>query len=303
MRSIYSELFKNINKFLNNYRIFLFHGNNTYFMDKFFDETKKIFKDSNFETLYPWEVDVEEVIKKLSTLSLFSQQSCLIFKYFNLLKKNLRKKLIEFLRVYNGSNYLFLLYETDITEKEIENEETLKYFFENMCCIEFPNLTKYEIFNKFIPEITKLDLDEDAKEFLYEHTYNDLYMLSNELEKLSYFYSNKTNISEKDVSECCFKYETAEIQQLTNAILQNDINGALKIMRILLEEKKVAEVWILNSIYRFLRKNVVYKKFPLQKVYQIIKEIQNTDYRLKISANKKYILESCVLKLIKIYNE
>ncbi len=304
MKKKYTELFENIEKFLNSYKIFLFYGSNIYFMQKFFEKAKGIIKHINFETLYPWDINIDGIVKKLSTLNLFSEQTYLILKYFNLLKKVSRKKLIEFLKVYSGINYLFLLYEGDITEKEIRSDETLRYFFENVCCIEFPNLTKQEVFNRFIPEVIKLNLDEGAKEFLYEYAYNDLYMLYNELEKLSYFYSDKkNNISEKDVSECCFKYETAEIYQLTEAILQGDINKVLNIMRILLEEKKVAEVWILNTIYKFLRKNVIYRKLPLQKIYQIIKEIQNTDYKLKTSANKKFILESCVLKLTQIYNE
>ncbi len=302
MKMKYQQFIENIEKFLNKHKIFLFYGSNTYFMHKFFEKIKDI-KNSSLETLYAWEVDVDEIIKNLSTLSLFSKQNYLILKYFNLFKKTSRKKLVEFLKVYNGNNYLFLLYESNLSDGEIINDETLKYFFENVCCVEFPNLTKQEVFNDFIPEVVKLDLEDEAKEFLYEYTYNDLYLLSNELEKLSYFCAGKSHISEKDVAECCFKYETTETIQLIEMIIKNDVDKILSTMKILLEDKKVSEVWILNSIYRFLRKNVIYKKIPLIKVYQIIKEIQNADYKLKTSQNKKFILESCVLKLAKIYNE
>jgi DNA polymerase III delta subunit len=303
MKYNYKEFIKHIDKVVNNHKIFFFYGENSYYMLETINSVISKLKNTVKEVVYPWEVDVEDVIKMLSTLSLFTQTVVIVLRYFNITKKSFKKQITEFLQLYNGENFLFLLYEEKVFARE-KIEPPLNFFFNNCINIDFPMLTQKEIINEFIPKKIDFKLTDQAKELLCEYVHNDLWLLLNEIEKLRYFVPDKKIVSEEDVIKCCSEYEFSEIEQLIDGIINNNVRQNFDVLNNLISDKKINEVQVLASIYRYFRKNFVFKKIPLQKVYRIMKEIQTTDVKLKtLSTDKKHILENCVLKLAQIYSE
>jgi len=298
----YKEFVKNINKIINNHKIFFFYGENSYYMLETINLVISKLKNAVKEIIYSWEIDVEDIIKMVPTMNLFTQTVVIVVRYFNTTKKSFKEQIVDFLKLYNGENFLFLLYEEKIFAKE-KTEPSLSFFFANCVAVDFPNLTKQEIITEFIPKKIDFELTEQAKELLCEYVNNDLWLLLNEIEKLRYFITDKKVVSEEDVIKCCSEYEFSEIQQLVNGIVNNDVKQNFDLLNKLISNK-VNEIQILTYIYKYFRKNFIFKKIPLQKVYRIMKEIQTTDVKLKtISTNKRDILLNCILKLTQIYNE
>jgi len=302
MRYNYKEFVKNIEKALNN-KIFFFYGENSYYMLETINLVLSKLKNAIKEVVYPWEVDVDEIVKILTTLGLFSQTTVVVLRWFNVVKKNFMSELISFLEVYNGQNFLFLLYETKVLAKE-KVEPPLNYFFNNCITVDFPALSKQEIINEFLPKRISFQMTDEAKELLCEYVNNDLWLLMNEIEKLKFFVVDKKVVTEEDVIKCCGEYEFSEISQLIEGITNNNVQQNLVVLENLISSNKMAEVQILIYLYKYFRKNFIFKQIPLQKVYRMLKEIQATDVKLKTSPiDKKYILKNCVLKLTQIYNE
>ncbi len=298
----YKEFYKNLDKFLNYQKVYFFFGENNYYMIEIlniiYEKLGNIFK----ETVYLWDAEINDFSKKLTTSNLFYQKTLTLLRFFNLNeKKNFKKDLVDFIKTYQIDNYLIIMYEQTLKEKE-SKQEVINYFLKNCLCIRFDMLTKEEIFKKFIPKIVDFNLTEEAKEILCEYTNNDLWLLSNELEKLKYYSLNKKNISEDEIYKCCSIYETKEIKDLIDAIELKDLNNVLKIVDNLLSQE-IFPLQIFVYIYRYFRKKFLYKKMSMTKIYKILKELQITDFRLKTSSNSKYILENFIISLIKIYND
>ncbi|MFN3550874.1 MAG: DNA polymerase III subunit delta [Endomicrobiia bacterium] len=298
----YKEFYKDLEKFLNNEKIYFFFGENNYYMIEMlniiYEKLGSIFK----ETIYLWDAEIEDLSKKITTSNLFFQKTLTVIRFFNLNeKRSFKKDLVDFIKNYKIDNYLIVMYEQNLNERE-SNEEIINYFLKNCLCIRFDNLTKEEIFQKFIPKKVDFNLTEEAKEILCEYTNNDLWLLSNELEKLKYYSLNKKEISEDEIYECCSIYETKEIKELIDAVETKDLRNVLNIIDNLLSQE-IFPLQIFVAIYRYFRKKFLYKKIETTKVYKILKELQITDFKLKTSMNSRYIIENFIISLMKIYSE
>jgi len=295
----YKDFSKNLESVLKRNNLFFFYGGNNYYMLEILDLISKKFNILK-ETVYLWEAEIEDLSKKLTTLSLFSQKTMVVFRYFNLAeKKTFKKDLIDFLQKYKFDNYLFILYEEELSTKE-KNDEIIKALLNICVCVEFKSLTKEELIDQFIDKKVDLNLTQQAKEVLCEYTNNDLWLISNELEKLKYCFDKNKKISEEDIYKYCSIYELAEIKQLIDSIEKKDLKEVLETLNVLLTQE-VLPIQIFVAIYRYFRKKFLYQRMEDTKIYKILKEMQTTDLRLKTTANSKYVLENFVLSLMQIY--
>jgi DNA polymerase III delta subunit len=295
----YKDFTKNLESVLKRNNLFFFYGGNNYYMLEILDLISKKFNVLK-ETVYLWEAEIEDLSKKLTTLSLFSQKTMVVFRYFNLAeKKTFKKDLIDFLQKYKFDNYLFILYEEELSTKE-KNDEIIKALLNICVCVEFKSLTKEELIDQFIDKKVDLNLTQQAKEVLCEYTNNDLWLISNELEKLKYCFDKNKEISEEDIYKYCSIYELAEIKQLIDSIEKKDLKEVLETLNVLLTQE-VLPIQIFVAIYRYFRKKFLYQRMEDTKIYKILKEMQTTDLRLKTTANSKYVLENFVLSLMQIY--
>jgi DNA polymerase III delta subunit len=156
------------------------------------------------------------------------------------------------------------------------------------------------LIDQLIDKKVDLNLTQQAKEVLCEYTNNDLWLISNELEKLKYCFDKNKEISEEDIYKYCSIYELAEIKQLIDAIEKKDLKEVLETLNVLLTQE-VLPIQIFVAIYRYFRKKFLYQRMEDTKIYKILKEMQTTDLRLKTTANSKYVLENFVLSLMQIY--
>jgi len=295
----YKDFCKNLESILKKNNLFYFYGGNNYYMLENLDLISKKFNILK-ETVYLWEAEIEDLSKKLTTFSLFSHKTMVIIRYFNLAeKKTFKKDLIDFLQKYKFDNYLFILYEEELSTKE-KNDEIIKALLNICICVEFKNLTKEELIAQFIDKKVDLNLTQQAKEVLCEYTNNDLWLISNELEKLKYCFDKNKEISEEDIYKYCSIYELAEIKQLIDSIEKKDLKEVLETLNVLLTQE-VLPIQIFVAIYRYFRKKFLYQRMEDAKIYKILKEMQTTDLRLKTTANRKHVLENFVLSLMQIY--
>ncbi|MEN3013626.1 MAG: DNA polymerase III subunit delta [Endomicrobiia bacterium] len=296
----YKEFGDKIPQLLKEANIFFFYGPNNYSMIEILDKIFSSFDTISKDIIYSWETNIEEVAKKLTTMELFSNNTVVVLRYFDRSNKTFRKNLIEFLKEYKFHNYLFILYEKELLVKE--KDETIDFLLESFILVEYPQLTKEEIIENFIPERANFPLSDEAKEALFENTGSDLWLLSNEIEKLSYFVGGKKIVSKEDVERCCNEYEIPEIKDLIEAIISNTVSQKFNILNQLISNNYTA-LGVINSLYRYFRKNFLFKKISLLKAYKILKEIQFADYKLKTSSNGRYAVESCILKISQIYHD
>lgn len=302
MKLFYKNFDKQKEQLLKTHNTFFFYGPNNYNMIETIDKISTGSKEEiSKETIYCWEAEINDIAKKLTTSDLFSKKSILILRYFDKSNKAFKKDFLDFLKKYKFTNYLFILYEKELLLKD--RDEIIKFLFENFVSVEYPIPTKEEIIEEFIPQRINCEITYEAKEILYENTHNDLWLLSNELEKLSYFVGKtKSKISKEDIDICCNEYELPEVKDLIDAIVNNNIYKKLDTLTQLLANNYTA-LGLISSLYRYFRKNFLFKKIPLQKAYKILKEIQFADYKIKTSSNSRYIVENCILKISQIYND
>lgn len=302
MKLSYKNFDKQKEQLLKTYNTFFFYGPNNYSMIETIEEIcTNSNKEISKEVVYSWDTEVNEIAKKLTTSDLFSKKSIIILRHFDKSNKTFKKGLVEFLKNYKFANYLFILYEKELLLKD--RDEIIKFLLENFISVEYPTLTKEEIMEEFIPKKVNYEITPEAKEILCENTNNDLWLLSNELEKLAYFIGkSKEKISKEDIDMCCNEYELPEVKDLIDAIISNNVYKKIDTITQLVANNYTA-LGLISSLYKYFRKNFLFKKIPIQKAYKILREIQFADYKIKTSSNSRYIVESCILRISQIYHD
>ncbi|MCX7956406.1 MAG: hypothetical protein N2643_00720 [Endomicrobia bacterium] len=297
---LYKEFGHLFNKIVGENNIYFFYGPNNYYMLDIIDKICYSLSSVSKEIILGWEAKINDIATKLTTVDLFSSRTAVIIRYFEKTSKTFRKDILTFLKKYKIENYLFILYEKELLIKE--RDEHIRNFLENSISVQFPLLSKEEIIEDFIPNKFDIPLSYEVKEILWEDTGGDLWILSNELEKLKYFVMGKKEVSENDIKICCGEYNSPEIIALIESITKNEVYRKLDALNNLLLDR-YSLVAIVTALYRYFRKNFLIKKINLKKAYNILKEIQYADYKIKTSSNPLYVVENCIIRISQIYND
>ncbi len=297
----YKQFKKNFDLVIKKEKKYFFYGENNFSMIAMVDFMIKKLVNAYKETVYAGDLAIEQIYSKLSTATLFSEKTVIVLRNYDISKKKFRSSLIDFIKNYTCEQYFIIMYEKEIPYYEKQKDDTIKYLLNNTVAVNFSNFTKQEIIDEFIPENCNKDITQEGKELLYENVGHDMWLLYNELQKISYCDISTNIVTESDIKKHCSVYEVSEIKDLLSNIENHDISKSLAVLNILFSTG-IEPIHILVAIYRYFRKQFLWGKFQPTKSYKILKELYDTDYKLKSTNNKHYIIETSVLNLCKIMN-
>jgi DNA polymerase III delta subunit len=280
---------------------YFFYGENIFGINLLTEQLLKKIGKVEKEIVYSFESSVEEIFKKLSTRTLFFEKVVVILKNFELAKKTFCKSLLEFLKNYEYEQYLIIIHEGELSYKELKNEKDgiLNFLLKNAVSVNCTNFSKYEVVNNFIPSFVNKKFTESAKELLYDSLGNNLWLLYNELNKLRFYKPGEQEITQTDVEKCCIQYDSSEIKDLFSSIEGQNLSQSLAKLNLLFDSG-VDAVYISVSLHRYLRTQFLKKKFSTKKIFEVLKELSNLDYKLKTSTKNKSVLEHTIINLCKI---
>lgn len=133
-----------------------------------------------------------------------------------------------------------------------------------------------DVEKSIVEESKKLDLTISNKgaRLIHDLLGDDLRVITNELIKLSQFYSNKREIGQDDISDFITYRKSDNIFELTNAISARDKNNSLKVLSNL-ESQGQEPVSVLSTISWRLRQIIQAKSYIYEKMNkdEIIKRI------------------------------
>ncbi len=295
----FSRFVNEIDRILSTYRVYFFYGENNYYIHKTVEKIVAKLAENVFkETIYSWEIDFNQLTTKLVTPTLFGKNVVVVLRHFEATNKKVKKQIIEFLQSTKLNQYFIILYEATINYFE-KADQVISSLLDLCVSVNFVNLTKEEILSNFIPKKLKLKITESAKQLIYENTGNDLWLLSHELEKISYYVGNKKEVVDEDVIKCCSAYNTSDLKDLIESIQRSDYSKSLQILNLLLDNG-VSLMYIFTSLHRYFLRIAEKKQYNEKKFFQLIKEFYNADYKLKTTRNGKYVLEITILNLCNI---
>ncbi|MFQ3675145.1 MAG: DNA polymerase III subunit delta, partial [Endomicrobiia bacterium] len=274
---------------------YFFYGENIFQINLTVEQLLKKIGNAEKETVYSWESSLEQIFTKLSTSTLFYDKVVVILKNFELTKKKFRKSLVEFIKNYECKQYLIIIHEGVLPYKEMKNDKDgiLDFLLKNTVSVDFPNFSKEEILNNFIPNNCTKKLSDSAKQLLFENSGNDMYLLYNELNKISFYKPDIQEITETDVEKCCSVYDNTEMKDLFYNIENRNMAKSLSILSSLVVNG-IEPVYLSVSLHRYFRKQFLWGKIQQSKIFDVLKELYNMDYKLKTTSNSKYVLESGV---------
>jgi len=297
----YKEFLCLIEKCVEKEKKYFFYGENIFQINLTVEQLLKKIGKAEKETIYSWETSIEQIFTKLSTSTLFCEKVAVILKNFEFTKKKFRKSLVEFIKNYECEQYLIIIHEGVLPYKEMKNDKdgTLDFLLKKTVSVDFANFSKQEILNNFIPNNCTKKLSDSAKHLLFENSGNDICLLYNELNKISFYKPDVQEITETDVEKCCSVYDNSEIKDLFYSIENRNITKSLSILSSLFVNG-IEPVYLSVSLYRYFRKQFLWGKIQQSKIFEILKELHNMDYKLKTTSNNRYVFESVVINLCKI---
>ncbi|MBI5199899.1 MAG: DNA polymerase III subunit delta [Nitrospirae bacterium] len=249
----YNELIKELDKgrFSN---IYLFYGVDNYLRD---DAVKRVTdavlsnsnRDFNYDLLYGSSTTAEEVIGIAQTVPVFSPWRLIIVKEVDQLPDKESEALLSY--ISNPSPSTCLIFAGEKADMRKRFFSTLK---EKALVIQFYHLFEGQIAGwiKFRAKELGFKISDEAIEILKEEVGNSLGTLDNEILKLSIYAAGKGIIEEGDVIEVVGDSRTHTIFNLTEAIGERKVEGAIKILKKIMDEGEEPPK-ILNMIARQIR--------------------------------------------------
>ncbi len=269
--------------------IIFLYGENSYLSKEQLDKIKKKHLANNLNTadqiiLYAKDTSYSEIIRQISTLPFLSKSRLVIIK--NLLiegKKDLQEKILAYLKKVPSTTIL-VFYENKSPDKRTKVFKDFKKNIEkqsknnNFKLKEFNSLDEFMlktwVEKKIISHNKKID--KDASEKLLIYVGNDLWRLSNEIDKLLLFVSHNNTINSQMIDLLVRPKINSNIFALVDAVVANNISSALSELYCL-RKNSVNEFIIFKMIYNQFKNLLMAKelvnenanKFTIQKYLKI----------------------------------
>jgi len=186
--------------------VYLFSGEKYYIALAIEKLKNKIFPDKNIssiETFYLDECEIEDVIKSIKNISLFSNRKMVIIKRVEVLTKGKIDEILPVVAEPPPNTFIIIVADSEIKDKSLS--ECIAKRFETV--VKFPEYEKANELRGFIIEELEesgIKIEYDAIDLLLEFTGNSLFSIKNEIEKLKITYKDKKNILRADIEECVF---------------------------------------------------------------------------------------------------
>lgn len=232
--------------------VYLFIGEQ-YFISVAIEKLKeKIFPDksiSGIEIFYSDECEIEEVLKGIKNISLFSNKKMLILKRAEILSKEKVEAMLPIVDEPPPQTFIIIVAGGEMKNKSLIDRIAKKYG----TVVKFPEVNKANELREFIIEELKeagITIDYDAINMLIEFSGNSIFNIKNEIEKLKIGFKNKKNISRTEVEESIFADMKEDFYGIFNGICARDAVLAMKSFRSVI--KKDEFFTLLGSIFTYI---------------------------------------------------
>lgn len=273
-------------------------------------EIKKIINGRPYQSISLSDVDVKEVLEDLSYDSMFDEDKILVLKEFETLvdKKEsagLLEELINYLKVPNKSTTLIFVSSAKINEKSKKNKE----FLALVNVIETPVASKpYEV-AKILEGIIKsagFGISQNAINEFSTKCASSIDVAIMEFNKLKIIKGNNKLITQQDIDEYVSNYNTSDIFDFKDAVINKNIEKANNILNDL-ETSKIEIVPLVVMLAKEYEVLYNIKALVLKNLSndQISKKLDNMHpYRVKLlkETSNKYALEELQKHLLYLCN-
>lgn len=260
--------------------IYLFYGDDRYTINTDID---KIIKDNKIDNInvsrYNYnECSYKEIIKDITTISLFDDKKVVIVDNANIFKtkdKNIDKDIEdeeEFLRyLKNPNNNTILIF---ISDKVNINKKIFKEVKKTGIVVVYNEEKNIYLLAKKLFDNYKIS-DEDIN-YLISLISNDTYRLHNEIDKLKMYKVNELLITRNDIDELVFYMEEADYNKLVASIINNDKDCAISIYKEFIKRKEEPLVILLGIAKRirlmYQVKNLISRGYTNDEIATILGE-------------------------------
>ena len=242
---------------------------------------EKGLKSFNLDFVQARETKAEEIINLCATLPFGSQKRMIVVYDIQKLHPKHKDELSKYFPHIPESSCLVVI--SNRVDKRLKFYQDLK---KSATEVEFSLLSDEEVLDWINERVKKYHKKIDSKgiELLLEAVGNNLYELSNELEKLAIYVQEKELIDLEDIENVVGYTKTENIFQLNQAIGEKKLNQALKILKdlSLSKGKETSIIFMLGNHFLKLyqikastEKNIYNLAHLLRIYYGLVQEYQN----------------------------
>ena len=203
----------------------------------------------------------------------------------------------------NSDSVLVLVVNSDT----LDNRKKIVKELNNCNVIKCSKLKKYELDN-FILDYCKnnsFSIENSAKELFKEKLGDNLFIITNELDKL-FLYKNDNKILKEDVALCTSTMINSDIFDLINAIINADLNKALKVYDdlLLINEEEIKLIITLANQFRLIYQVKSMFKMGYSES-NIATKLGVHPYRIKLANDVNIVENECLnyLKKLSVLDE
>ena len=323
---------------------YLIYGEESYLKEHYISQLKKKIVDPTFESfnLHQFEgkdTTLDDILKDAQMLPMMSEYNLVIVHDYPITKsKSDIKMLTEFLEDVPESTVLIFHY--DAIEPDVKSagfKKILTAFDNAGAVVNLEKRSESDVAKLLVIGAKKRgsEIDINNAKYLISVSGNDLKVLLNELDKLSYYAQGK-EITKDIIDNMATKCLQARIYDLSKAVVSGNSDNAYAIIDTLfnMKEDPISILAVIGGVYVDMYRvkcaktagfsyddvskhfNYKGKEFVLRnasrdcavltenQLRKSLDEIMNTDLKLKsTSTDKKLLLEELIVKLILIAKE
>ena len=270
--------------------VYLVYGEEKYLIDEFILKIINNYKEYEKIEYDALENNIDDVIDDLNMGSLFSNNKIIIVNNCYFLSgsktdiEHNTDALINYFKNENDNILILILNEESIDKrkkvvKELENKAEVKVFNKL-------NEKDTLSFIKHYCEKNNYKIDDQSSKLFLEYTKDNLYIITNELDKMFLYKDNEKIITKDDIKLIVSKTINANIFDLIESITKRDINKSLFLYQdlVLLNEEEIKLIIILANQFRLIYQvKEMYKEGYTE--YDISRNLNVHPYRVKLAYN------------------
>jgi len=202
------------------------------------------------DTFYAKESDIEDVIRSIKNVSLFSNKKAIILKKAEELSSEKIKMLLPLIKEPPENTFIFIIANDDMKDDSLIELISDKYG----TVVKFPEYKKDRELRDFILdelEEAGIKMDDDAVGVLIDYSGSALYNIKNEIEKLKLLYKGKKRLTISDIEESIFYDVKEDFYSIFNGICNRDSSLAIKGFRSIVK-KDYEYLTLLSTISSYI---------------------------------------------------
>lgn len=222
---------------------YLIYGEESYLKEHYVSQIKKklinpAFEDFNLHMYEGKESQLDDALKDAQILPMMDEYNLVIVKDYPITRsKNDIKLLEEYLGDINESTVFIMLYDSlELDEKTATFKNLVRLFDTYGCVVNLKKRTENDVARLLVSGAKKRgsSIDMNNARYLISVSGNDLKVLLNELDKLSY-YAQNGEITKSVIDEIATKCLQARVYDVSKAVTAGNAENAYKALNVLFE--------------------------------------------------------------------